>query len=148
MQNTMPMEAVAEPLSFDAIADADLAAFHRNREKMTTAVCDRIAHASNFEEIATDPVKTRIAHESVRIFIENFYATAKYRLPAALLEYLDWLRGYLASREFPANFLPLMLASLKIATHAFMEHNNCNDIAAVISDLRRRESKLMGGEAA
>jgi hypothetical protein len=141
----MTIEAITENLSFDAIDAKDLEAFHRHREKLLTAVCERIACAPAFETVAGDDARTRIAHESAKIFIENFHATAKYRLPGALLEYLDWLRGYLRSREFPPDFLPGMLGSLIQATHAFMEHDNSDDIAAVLTQLKHREKDIAGG---
>ena len=144
----MTIEAIAEQLSFDDIEQQDLEAFHRQREKLLTAVCERIATAPEFASVAGDGAQTRIAHESVKIFIENFHATAKYRLPGALLEYLDWLRGYLKSRDFPPDFIPAMLASLKQATHAFMEHYNSDTIAYALSILTHREQDIAGGRLA
>ena len=142
------MEAVAEPLSFDTIQEADLAAFHKQREKLLTAVCERIATSPSLAELASDEAKTRIAHESTKIFLENFYATAKYRLPGALLEYLDWLRGYLESRAFPGHFISDMLCALRNATHAFLEQFNSDDIAAVLYQLQQREKNLVREEKA
>lgn len=142
------MEAVAAPLSFDAIAEEDLAAFHRQREKILTAFCDRITAAPSFAVVSADPARTRIAHESAKIFLENFYATAKYRVPAALVEYVDWLRGYLASREFPARFIPDMFAGIRHATHAFLEDGNSDDIAAALRQLELREKEILQGDAA
>jgi hypothetical protein len=142
------MEAVAAPLSFDAIGEKDLAAFHRQREKILTAFIDRIATAPAFAEVAADAEKTRIAQESGKIFIENFHATAKYRLPAAIVEYLDWLRGYLASRDFPEDFIPAMFAAIRHATHAFLEDSNSDDIAGALMELEHREKDLAGGKTA
>ena len=115
------MEAVAAPISFDAISQEVLATFHRQREKILTAVCERVATSPAFSELAADNARMRIAHESSKILIENFYATAKYRLPGALLEYLDWLRGYLGSRDFPPTFIVALLGGIRQGAAAFLE---------------------------
>ena len=142
------MEAVAAPLSFDAIGEKDLAAFHRQREKILTAFIDRIAVAPAFADVAADAEKTRIAQETGKIFIENFYATAKYRLPAAIVEYLDWLRGYLGSRSFPEDFIPGMFSAIRHATHAFLDDGSSDDIAAALRQLELREKGILQGDAA
>ncbi|GEM_PF-1436154 len=144
----MPMEAVAEKISFSAIAPQDIAEFHRQRDKIHAAVIDRIHNTPGMEAIAGDEEKMRIAHESVKILIENFHATVKYQLPGALLDYLDWLRRYLRSRDFPAAFVASILTSMRNGAHAFLDEYNSDDLGAVLMELRRREERMAEGGAA
>ncbi len=139
------MEDVVEQLSFNEIASEDLEEFHRQREKILAAVVDRIAQKEDLTEVVNDQERFRIARECANIFIENFYATARYRLPAAITEYLDWLRGYLTSRNFPPAFIPSMLCSVKIASHAFLGQHNSDAISAALSKLQHRETGIIGG---
>lgn len=142
------MEAVAEQITFSAIAPQDIAEFHRQRDKIHAAVIDRIHNAPGMEVIAGDEEKMRIAHESAKILIENFYATVKYQLPGALLEYLDWLRGYLKSRDFPETMLPTMLTGIRNGAHAFLDDYNSDEIGSVLMQLRKREVRSKEGGAA
>lgn len=141
----MPMEAVAEQISFSGIAPQDIEEFHRQREKILAAVCDKIAKPSELGSVCSDHEKMRLAMESTKIFIENFHATVKYQLPAALLEYLDWLRRFLKSRDFPAKTLPTIIGAVRNAAHAFLGDYNSDDIGAVLMQLRKREEKAVEG---
>lgn len=142
------MEAVAEQISFSAIAPQDIVEFHRQREKIHAAVVDKILNTSGMEAIAGDEEKKRIADESVKILIENFYVTVKYQLPGALLEYLDWLRRYFRSRDLPATLLPAMITAIRNGAHAFLEDYNSDDIGVVLMQLRKREKRMAEGGAA
>ena len=140
------MEDVIEQVSFNDIAAEDIAKFHQQREKILAAVNDRIGRHPDFRTFLKDEEKMRLARECAKIFIENFHATARYRLPAAIIEYLDWLRGFLASRGFPASFLPEMLSAVRTASHAFLEEHSSDDIASALFALQQRERDLMTEE--
>ncbi|MBN1447792.1 MAG: hypothetical protein JXA28_07660 [Bacteroidetes bacterium] len=144
----MPMEAVAEQIHFGGIAPQDIEEFHRQREKILSAVCDKIVHTPGLETLAGDEEKMRLAHESAKIFIENFHATVKYQLPGALLEYLDWLRGFLNSRGFPPAFLPILISAVRTGAHAFLEIYNSDEIGAVLLQFRKREELAAQGVSA
>ena len=148
VNTTMPMEAIAEQISFSAIAPQDIAEFHRQRDKIHASVIDRILNTPGMEKIAGDEEKMRIAHESAKVLIENFHATVKYQLPAALLEYLDWLRRYLGSRAFPETMLPTMLTGIRNGAHAFLDDYNSDEIGSVLMQLRTREVRAAQGGAA
>jgi len=136
------METVAEQLSFSAIAAEDLDTFYRQKEKILTATIEKISNCTQFDDIVSDGERMRLARECTSIFTENFHATAKYNLPQALLEYLDWLRNFLRHRNFPATFIPTMICALRHATHAFMENANSDAIASVLMQLQRHERTI------
>ncbi|MBE0644486.1 MAG: hypothetical protein IH600_10440 [Bacteroidetes bacterium] len=133
------MDPSAETLSFSSIAAADIEAFARQKEKIVTAVTDHLFRCDVLASTLADTEKARLARECVKIFTENFLATVKYQLPAALIEYLDWLRGFLRSREFPAAFIPQMISGMRNAVHAFLEDAGSDDICAALRRLRARE---------
>jgi hypothetical protein len=142
------MEEVIEHVSFNGIAPDDLEEFHRQQDKILAAVLERLARSPEAAAVFKDGERLRIARESAHIFLENFHATARYRIPAAILEYLDWLRGFLLSRGFPPEFLPSLLHAAKIAAHAFMEHHNSDGIASALTALQHREqSRIIGVQA-
>jgi hypothetical protein len=119
-------------------ADA-LEAFHAEREKLLSAVYDRFTADAEFHEIAQRDATLRLARESASIFFENFYVSHKYHVPQALDEYLQWLRGFLASRHLPASFIPAMMRSLRRAVQAFVPMTASDSIASALHALRRRE---------
>jgi hypothetical protein len=142
------MEEVNEHVSFNGIAPDDLEEFYRQQDKILAAILDRLSRSEQWVEVFRDSDRRRIARESAHVFLENFHATARYRIPAAIVEYLDWLRGFLLSRSFPPDFLPAMLNATKIASHAFMEHHNSDGIASALTALQRRElTRLEGVQA-
>ena len=139
------MQEVIEQISFSGIAPEDLEAFRVQKDKILSAMKDRLARDTRFASITADAERLRISQECATIFLENFLATAKYNLPAALLDYLDWLRGFLSHRSFPSDFLPAMISATKIAAHAFMEDKKSDDLAAALTELQRRESAINEG---
>lgn len=136
------MEAVAEPISFGAIAAPDVEEFQKQKEKILSAVIDRLECNEAFRDLIADPERARLARECAKIFVENLQATMKYQLPTALIEYLDWLRSFLTHRHFPASFIPNLLAATRTATHAFMEQYNSDAIAEALRQLQQREHSL------
>jgi hypothetical protein len=139
------MEEVIEHVSFNGIAPDDLEEFHRQQDKILAAILDRLPRSAALTDVFADRERQRIARESVKVFLENFHATARYRIPAAITDYLDWLRGFLVSRNFPPDFLPTMLHAAKIASHAFMEHHSSDGIATALAELQRREQARIEG---
>lgn len=128
--------------SFETIDPDDLVMFIRQKEKIISAIIDRLERHEDLTSLQQDEDKSRLARECVRLFAENFTVTMKYRLAPALLDYLEWLRGFLRYRNFPPSFIPLMIAAMKTATHAFMEENNCNDICGALRLLKERETAI------
>ncbi|MBR9977918.1 MAG: hypothetical protein KFH87_07500 [Bacteroidetes bacterium] len=130
-------------LSFETVDQDDLVMFIRQKDKIISAVIDRLERHEDLTSVQQDEDKTRLAKECVRIFAENFTVTMKYRLAPALLDYLEWLREFLRYRNFPPSFVPLMISAMKTATHAFMEENNCNDICGALRLLKEREKAIV-----
>ncbi len=139
------MEEVVEQITFSRINAEDLEEFHRQREKILCAVKDRLSRDQRFAAFLSEPEHLRVSKECANIFLENYFATVKYRLPAALLEYLDWLRGFLSYRNYPPDFLPSMIGAMKIATHAFLDQRKSDDLALTLTQLQRRESAIIQG---
>lgn len=131
-------------LSFSRIAAEDINAFAQQKEKIVTAVNDHLLRSADLTVIHADVEKLRLARECVKIFTENLGATMKHDLPAALTEYLDWLRGFLRHRGFPPAFIPQMIAGMRNAVHAFLEHANSDEICAALRALRAVELEKSG----
>lgn len=133
------MDSTPSSLSFSRIAATDIEAFGRQKEKIVTAVTDHVFRNGELSAIHADAENARLARECVKIFTENLGATMKHDLPAALLEYLDWLRGFLRHRGFPDAFIPQMIAGARNAVHAFLEEANSDEICAALRALRAHE---------
>ncbi len=136
------MDRLTEQLSFSAIKKKKIATHERQNQKVNTAVTDYILRSESLALIHSDEEKMRLARECVKIFTENFLATVKYQLPGALIEYLEWLRGFLRNRDFPRSFIPLMLAGMRNAVHAFLENYNSDDICAALREIRNHEQGI------
>ncbi len=133
------MNHPGETLTFSAIAQADIETFEKQKEKIVTAVTDHLFRCTALSDALSDPEHARIARECVKIFTENFLTTVKYQLPEALLDYVAWLRGFLASRSFPPSFIPHLIAGMRNAVHAFLEEGRSDDICAALRTLRLGE---------
>lgn len=125
-----------QSLSFSSIAAGDLEVFMRQKEKIVSAVTDHLFRSDELASLWDEEEKARLARESVKIFVENLGATMKYDLPAAIVEYLDWLRGFLDHRAFPPAFVPSMIAATRNAVHAFLEDADSNEICAALRTMR------------
>ncbi|MDX9759910.1 MAG: hypothetical protein RBU27_12185 [Bacteroidota bacterium] len=136
-----------QPLTFSRIAAADLEAFERQKEKIVTAVTEHIFRDPELQAIPNDREKSRLARECVKIFTENLGATMKHDLPAALVDYLDWLRAFLRHRGFPITFIPRMIAGTRNAAHAFLENANSDEICTALRTLRALELEKSGDTA-
>ena len=126
-------------LTFSRIAAGDLEVFMRQKEKIVSAVTDHLFRSDELAALWDEEEKARLARESVKIFVENLGATMKYDLPAAIVEYLDWLRGFLRHRGFPAAFVPLMIGATRNAAHAFLEEASSDEICGALRALRANE---------
>lgn len=132
-----------QSLTFSSIAAEDLAIFMRQKEKIVSAVTDHLFRGDELAALREDEEKSRLARESVKIFVENLGATMKYDLPAAIVEYLDWLRGFLRYRGFPPTFVPMMITATRVATQAFLEEATCDEICSALRALRSKEMALL-----
>lgn len=139
------MDSTPSSLSFSRIAATDIEAFGRQKEKIVTAVTDYMFRSAELSAIHADAEKARLARECVKIFTENLGATMRHDLPAALLEYLDWLRGFLRHRGFPGAFIPQMITGTRNAVHAFLEEANSDEMCAALRVLRAHELGVAGG---
>lgn len=128
-----------QPLTFSSISADDLAVFMRQKEKIVSAVTDHLFRSDELTAVREEEEKSRLARESVKIFVENLGATMKYDLPAAIVEYLEWLRGFLRYRGFPATFVPMMIAATRNAAHAFLEEASSDAICSALRTLRANE---------
>ena len=138
------MDPTPSSLSFSRIAATDIEAFARQKDKIVTAVTEHVFRSAELSAIHGDAEKARLARECVKIFTENLGATMKHDLPAALLEYLDWLRGFLRHRGFPPAFIPQMITGTRNAVHAFLEDANSDEICGALRALRTHELGTAG----
>ena len=122
--------------SIGDIAPDTIEAFHSERLSILSAVHERRRNDTTLREHLGGETEARIAHESARILAENVYVCVKYGLPAALTEYLDWLRVYLGSRSFPVEFLPRLLQALQMASVAFLPAAAADQMSTFFHELR------------
>lgn len=144
------MDASTRIVPFDALGSEDLLAFQAHKDKILAAVNDRIVASRPVEGDRTmADRRVRLGLESAKILLENFIACARFRLPEAFEEYLDWLRAFLRHRGFDDAFLPMLFRSLQRASHAFLPPPSNDAVCRTFRYLRQREMELnRGGDAA
>jgi hypothetical protein len=130
-------------ISFDSSHSAAIERFRAEREKILAAVDSRLLSDTALEQCLSSETARRLALESAKIFIENFTVSVKYGLPQAILDYLDWLRGFLQTRGVPQAFIPRMIHAAQIASQAFLSEPDADIIAGLLRDLRKRQRALI-----
>ncbi len=130
-------------ISFDSTHSAAIERFRAERENILAAVYSRLLSDTALERCLSSEAARRLALESAKIFIENFTVSVKYGLPGAILDYLDWLRGFLQARGVPQGFIPRMIHAAQIASQAFLSEPDADIIAGLLRDLRKRQRALI-----